>query len=71
MKQELGQFKVNVIPSRLQTYMSFNTNSKLAFIDSFQFLSSSLDSLVKKLGKGDFKYLSQEFHSDILDLVKQ
>ena len=41
------------------------------FIDSFQFLSSSLDSLVKNLSKDDFKYLSQEFHNSVLDLVKQ
>ena len=27
----------------------------LVFIDSFQFLDSSLDSLVEKLGKDDFK----------------
>ena len=41
--------------------MSFNVNNNLIFIDSFQFLSSSLDSLVKKLDKDDFKFLSQEF----------
>ena len=41
--------------------MRFNINSKLIFIDSFQFLSSSLESLVKNLGEDDFKYLSQEF----------
>ena len=35
------------------------------------FLSSSLDSLVKNLGKTDFKYFSQEFDANILDLVKQ
>ena len=29
--------------------MSFNINNKLSFIDSIQFLSSSLDSLAKKL----------------------
>ena len=51
--------------------MSFNINNKLAFIDSFQFLSSLLDSLVKNLSKDNFKYLSQEFGSDVLDLVKQ
>ena len=50
---------------------SFNINNKLIFIDSFQFLSSSLDSLVKNLGKDDFKYLSQEFDSNILSLVEQ
>ena len=27
--------------------MSFNTNNNLVFTDSFQFLSSSLDSLIK------------------------
>ena len=51
--------------------MSFNINNKLVFIDSFQFLSYSLDSLVKNLVKNDFKYLSQEFDSKALDLVKQ
>ena len=51
--------------------MSFTINNKLSFIDSFQFLSSSLDSLVKNLNKDDFKYLSQEFDNNVLDLVKQ
>ena len=31
-------------------------------------LSSSFDSLVKKLGEDDFKYLSQEFDSKVLSL---
>ena len=54
--------------------MSFNINNKLAFIDSFQFFSFSLfslDSLAKNFGKGNFKYLSQEFDSNILYLFKQ
>ena len=34
-------------------------------------LSASLDSLVKVLSKDDFKYLSEEFDNNILDLVKQ
>ena len=71
--QELGKFnpKINVIPNGLEKYLNFNINNKLSFIDSFQFLSSSLDSLVKNLGKDDFKYLSQEFRNNVLDLVKQ
>ena len=51
--------------------MNFSISNKLRFIDSFQFLSSSLDSLVKNLGKDDSKYLSQEFDKNKLDLVKQ
>ena len=51
--------------------MSLNIYKKLSFIDSFQFLSSSLDSLVKHLSKGEFKYFSQKFNSKVLDLVKQ
>ena len=34
--------------------MSFTINNKLSFIESFQFLSSTLESLVKKLSKDDF-----------------
>ena len=51
--QELGTFnlKINIIRNRLEKYMSCNINNKLVFIDSFQFLSSSLDSLVKNLVK--------------------
>ena len=51
--------------------MSFRINIKLSFNNSFQFLSSSLDSLVTKLNKDDFKYLSQKFDNNVLDLVKQ
>ena len=51
--------------------MNFSINNKLSFIGNFEFLSSSLDSLVKNLGKQYFKYLSQEFDNNVLDLVKQ
>ena len=51
--------------------MSFTINNKLSVIDSFQFLSSSLDSLVKNLDKYIFKYFSQELDNNVLDLVKQ
>ena len=46
-------------------------NNRLSFIGSFQFLSFSLDSLVKNLNKDDFKYLNQEFDNNVLDVVKQ
>ena len=51
--------------------MSFNINNKLNFIDSLQFLNSSLDSLVKNLDKDDLKYLGLEFDTNVLILVKQ
>ena len=71
--QELGKFnlKINVAPNGSEKYMSFTMYDKLSFIDSFQFLSSSLDSLVKNLSQDDFKYLSQEFDNNVLDLFKQ
>ena len=35
--QELGKFnlKRNVMPNRLEKYMSFDVNNKLSFIDRF------------------------------------
>ena len=67
--QELVKFnlKINVIPNGLEKYMSFSINNKLSSIDSFQFLSSSLDSLVKILTKDDSKCFCQEFDNNILD----
>ena len=71
--QELEKFnlKISVIANGLEKYMRFTINNKLRFIESFQFLSSSLDSLVNNLNKDNFKYLSQEFDKNKLDLVKQ
>ena len=71
--KEIGKFdlKVSVIPNGLEKYMAFTINTNLVFIDSMQFMNSSLDSLVKNLSGNDFKYLSKEFSSDLLKLVKQ
>ena len=70
--QEVGKFnfKISVIPNGLEKYMSFNINNKLIFIESFQFLSSSLEGLVKTLCKDD-KYLSQNFDSTLINLPKK
>ena len=51
--------------------MAFTINRNLVFIDSMQFMNSSLDSLVENLSDNDFKYLSEEFSSEFLRLVKQ
>ena len=71
--QELGKFnfEINVLSNGLEKCMSFSINNKSSFIDSFQFLSFSLNSIVKNLDKDDFKYLSQECANNKLDLVKQ
>ena len=61
---------ITIISNGLEKHISFNINNKFTFINIFQFLNSSLYSLVKNLCKDDFKYLSQEFDNKVLDLVK-
>ena len=46
-------------------------NKNLVFIDSMQFMNSSLDKLVNNLSDEDFKYLVEEFGSENLVLLKQ
>ena len=72
--EELGKFnlKIIVIPKGLEKYVSFNNiKINLSFINSFQFLSSSLNSLVKNLDKDDFKYSSQESDDNALGTVNE
>ena len=70
---ELNKFdvKISVIPNGLEKYMTFFLNKNLVFIDSMQFMNSSLDKLVKNLSDEDFKYLVEEFGSKNLELLKQ
>ena len=51
--------------------MVFTINRNLVFIDRMQFMKSSSDSLVTNLSDNDFIYLSEEFSSEFLKLVKQ
>ena len=51
--------------------MAFILNKNLVFIDSMQFMNSSLEKLVKNLSDNDLKYLTQEFVSKNLELSKQ
>ena len=71
--QKLCKFnlKLNIIPNGLEKYMGFSINNKLSFIESLQYLSSSLDSLVKNVTKDNFKYFNQEFYNNVLNMVKQ
>ena len=47
--------------------MAFTINNNLIFIDRMQYMNSSLDVLVENFPDNDFKYLSQEFTSGMLD----
>ena len=48
----------------------FKTKTQ-SWIDSVQFMNSSLEKLVKNLLDDDFKYLTKEFGSKNLELLKQ
>ena len=71
--KELSKFncKVSVIPNRLEKHMSFTLGGNLVFIDSMIFMNYSLDKLVKNLNSEDFKYLSEKFSDEKLELVKK
>ena len=45
------QMNINAIPNNMEKYMAFMLGNHLTFIDSFQFLSSSLENLVSNLPK--------------------
>ena len=56
---ELNKFdvKIYVRPNRLEKYMAFFLNKNLVFIDSMQYINSSLEKLVKNLSDNYFKHL--------------
>ena len=55
--QDISKFdvKISVIPNELEEYVAFTINENLVFIDSMQFVSSSLDILLKNLSDNYFK----------------
>ena len=70
---ELHKFnlKVDVIPNGLEKYMAFFSGRDLVFIDSMQFMNSSLDKLVKNLVDKGFKHLVKEFGIENLKTLEQ
>ena len=63
--------KLEVIPNNLEKYVSFSMGN-LVFLDSFQFMPSSLDTLVSNLAKeglSKFAYISKHFSEDQLPLL--
>ena len=62
---------INCIPNNMEKYMAFMLGNNLVFLDSFQFMSSSLDNLTKNLPDEAFKYTKQEFKKEQFNLMKQ
>ena len=71
--QEIEKFEkdIKVIPNNLEKYMAFFLGKHLKFIDSFQFMRSSLETLLKNVPLSDLKYTSQEFQDEKLELMKR
>ena len=65
------EMNINCIPNNMEKYMAFMLGNHLVFLDSFQFMSSSLDNLIKNLPDEAFKYTKQEFKKEQFNLMKQ
>ena len=55
---------INVIQNNMERYMASMLGKHLTFIDSFQFMSSSLDKLASSLPDDAFKFATQMFKKD-------
>lgn len=62
---------INVIPNNIEKYMAFMLGEHLVFLDSFQFMSSSLDKLAGSLQKKAFNYTSKQLKNDEFDLLME
>ena len=75
--QEIGsigksnKMSINCIPNNMEKYMAFMLGKYLVFLDSFQFVASSLERLAANLPTNAFKYTSQMFQDEKLALMKQ
>ena len=63
------QMNINAIPNNMEKYMASMLGNHLTFIDSFQFMSSSLDKLVSNLPAEAFKYTSKKFKGGKFELM--
>ena len=70
-KGQKCQMNINAIPNNMEKYMAFMLGNNLTFLDSFQFMSSSLEKLVSNLPRESFKYTSQIFKGKKLDLMSK
>ena len=63
------QMNINAIPNNMEKYMAFMLGNHLTFIDSFQFMSSSLDKLVSNLPSEALKYTNKQFKGGKFELM--
>ena len=75
--QEIGDIgksnniDINCIPNNMERYMAFILSKHLLFMDSFQFIASSLEKLAANLLADAFKYTSTAFQNEKLQRTKQ
>ena len=68
-KGQKCQMNINAIPNNMEKYMAFMLGNHLTFLDSFQFMSSSLEKLVGNLPKESLKYTSKMFKGTKFNLM--
>ena len=74
--QEIGDtgksnnIDINCIPNNMERYMAFMLGKHLVFMDSFQFMASSLKKPAANLPADAFKYTSSAFQNEKLQLMK-
>ena len=66
--EDKRKIDINIIVNNFEKYMSFRLGRHLQFIDSFQFMSQSLDKLSSNLPEDRFIYTGEEIDGE-LDLV--
>ena len=71
--QEIGEFSldISVIPTNSEKYLSFTWGKNLVFIDSFQFMASSLEKLSSNLPQNKYTHLENELGNTNTHLLKQ
>jgi hypothetical protein len=77
--QQLGKLRKNImgleynisgIPLTIEKYLSFNIDN-IVFLDSYQFISTSLDKLVEGLNKANDISLFNNFNKEFNDITDE
>ena len=72
IKKSEDNIKIDVIAQNAEKYMAFYIGKHLSFIDSFAFMSSSLEKLAGNLSEDDFIYTNKSYTDPIqFNLMKQ